>query len=441
MRLFRTLVLAVFAVVAPTRALAQAPAPVQAPLSAVIAEIHASGSSHYNDAQVAAAAGLKAGDTVTRDDLQTAANRLAQLGLFSRVSYRFTPQKGSKNSIVLEFELADAAVFPVTFDNFPWFSDEELSAAVREDLPFFDGSAPADGAVVDTINNAISKLLQGHHIAGSVEHTLLARPDSEEMTLQFRLNGPTVVIGSLDYGDSLAQTSSELAERKNDLLGKPFSRFAIELFEFEQIRPLYLATGHLKVSFGPPAAHFTGDASQTAPSNVSVQIPIDPGPVFHLSGLSWDGNHALDSNALTALSTVQLGEMADGMKLVALWQGVEKAYGHAGYIHAKVDAQPQFESAASTVSYRVSINEGDQYRMGQLIITGLSPNAEGRVRAAWKLLAGNVFDASYADDMFAKLEMPSPQVFGALPIHYAMEGHLLRVDEKSHTVDVLIDFQ
>ena len=133
--------------------------------------------------------------------------------------------------------------------------------------------------------------------------------------------------------------------------------------------------------------------------------------------------------------------MADGMKLLALWQSVERAYGHAGYIHAKVDAQPQYDDAMATVSYGVSISEGDQYHMGMLVITGLSPNAEGRVRAAWKPQAGGVFDAAFADDMFEKLEMPSPQVFGALPIHYSMEGHLLRVDDKTHTVDVLIDFQ
>ena len=442
MRLIRTLVIACLTLTAPIAALAQAPAAAQAPmLSAIIAEIHASGSSHYNDAQVALAAGLKVGDRVSRDDLQAAANRLGQLGLFSRVNYRYTPQKGSKDSIVLEFQLEDGPVVPVTFDNFPWFTDEELAAAVREQLPFFDGSAPRDGAILDTITAVVSNQLQAHKISGGVEHTVLARPDSDDMTVQFRLNGSSVAIGSLDYGDALAQASTELAERKNDLVGKPFSRFSIELFEFEQIRPIYLTTGHLQVKFGAPAVHFTGDSNQQGASNLSVQIPIDPGPVFHLAGINWNGNHALDSNALTALSTIPSGQMADGMQMAALWRNAEKAYGHIGYIHAKVDAQPQYDEAMATVSYRVSLSEGDQYHMGQLVITGLSPDAEGRVRAAWQLQPGKVFDATYADDMFAKLEMPTPQVFGGLPIHYSMEGHLLQVNEMTHAVDVLIDFQ
>jgi len=432
MRALCILVLAISALAAPLRA------PAQAPPSSVIAEIHQTGSTHYGDAQVAAASGLKLGDTVTREQLQAAADRLAQLGIFSRVNYRFTTRG---DQIVLEFQLADAPLVPATFDNFPWFSDAELSAAIRQELPFFDGSVPPDGALLDTITAAISKLLQAHGISGSVEHILLAQPESDDMTVRFHINGPNITIASLDYGDTLAQASTELTARKTDLLNKPFSRFAIELFEFEHVRPLYLATGNLRVSFAAPVAHFTGDPNQPLPSSVSVQLPIDPGPIFHLSGLSWDGNRALDSTALSALATTKPGDLADGMQLAALWQRVESAYAHNGYINAHADPQPQFDNAAATVSYRVAITEGQQYRMGGLVLTGLSPTAEGVLRAVWQLAPGKTFDGAYVDSMFVKLEKPSSEIFGALPLHYEKLGHFLRVDETSHTVDVLIDFQ
>lgn len=432
MRQLCILVLAISIVAAPLRAAAQAP------LSSVIAEIHQTGSTRYADAQVAAASGLQPGDAVTREQLQAAADRLAQLGIFSKVNYRFTT-RGEK--IVLEFQLADAPVVPVTFDNFPWFSDEELSAAIRQALPFFDGNAPRDGALLDTIAAAVSKLLQAHGISASIEHTLMAQPTSDDMAVLFRLEGPSLTIGSLDYGDSLAQSSTELAERKTDLVNKPFSRFAIELFEFEHVRPLYLSTGNLRVSFAAPVVRFTGDPNQPLPSSVSVQLPINPGPVFHLSGLTWDGNRALDSTALSALATIHPGELADGMQLAALWQRVESEYAHNGYINAHVEAQPQFDDAAATVSYRVTITEGQQYRMGGLVLTGLSPTAEGVLRAVWQLAPGKIFDGAYVDSMFVKLEKPSSEIFGALPLHYEKLGHFLRVDETSHTVDVLIDFQ
>jgi outer membrane protein assembly factor BamA len=432
MRLLCILVVATSIVAAPMRAAAQAPP------SSVIAEIHQTGSTRYADAQVASASGLQPGDTVTREQLQAAADRLAQLGIFSKVNYRFTT-RGDK--IVFEFQLADAPVVPVTFDNFPWFTDDDLSAAIRQALPFFDGSAPQDGALLDTIAAAVSKLLQAHGISGTLSHTLLAQPASNDMTVLFQLDGPSLAIASLDYGDTLAQASTELAQRKTDLLNKPFSRFAIELFEFEHVRPLYLSTGNLRVSFAAPVVRVTGDPDHPPASNVSVQIPIDPGPVFHLSGLTWDGNRALDSTALSALATVKPGELADGMQMAALWQRVESEYAHNGYINAHVEAQPQFDDAAATVSYRAAITEGPQYHMGGLVLTGLSPTAEGVLRAVWQLAPGKIFDRAYVDSMFVKLEKPSSEIFGALPLHYEKLGHFLRVDEASHTVDVLIDFQ
>jgi len=436
MRILWILVLAISALAAPLPSGAQAQQP-----SAVIAEIHQAGSTRFADAQVAAASGLHPGDAVTRDQLQVAADRLAQLGIFSKVNYRFTTSGDKADKIVLEFQLSDAALVPVTFDNFPWFTDEELSAAIHQQLPFFDGSAPKDGALLDVIAASLSNLLEARGISGRLQHTLLARPESNDMTVQFHLDGPTPTIASLDYGDTLAQTSSSLAERKNDLLNKPFSRFTIELFEFEKIRPLYLSTGNLRVNFAAPVARVAGNPSQAPASNVSVQLPIDPGPVFHLSKLNWDGDRALDAAALTALATVQPGELADGMKLQDFWQRVENEYSHNGYIDAHVEPQPEFDDAAATVSYHVAITEGPQYHMGDLVLTGLSPAAESALRAAWQLAPGKVFDGAYVNNMFVRLEKPSSQIFGSIPLHYEKMGHFLRINEPAHTVDVLIDFQ
>jgi outer membrane protein assembly factor BamA len=93
------------------------------------------------------------------------------------------------------------------------------------------------------------------------------------------------------------------------------------------------------------------------------------------------------------------------------------------------------------VSYKVAITEGPQYRMGELVITGLSLDAERAVRAAWRLFPGSVFDGAYVEDMLAKLEKPTPEIFGRLPVHYTQVGHLLEPAEQAGTMNVMIDFQ
>ena len=72
------------------------------PPSLVVSEVHASGSHRYNEQQIAATAGLKPGDPVDPDKLQEIADRLAQLGVVSRVNYRFTIRN---NRAIVDFEL------------------------------------------------------------------------------------------------------------------------------------------------------------------------------------------------------------------------------------------------------------------------------------------------------------------------------------------------
>jgi outer membrane protein assembly factor BamA len=406
--------------------------------SSVIAQIHATGSRRYTDAQIAATSGLKPGDAVTREQLQQAADRLARLGVFSGVNYRFT---SLGDQIVLNFELQDAALVPVMFDNFPWFSDEELTAAIRQAVPLFDGSAPADGMVLDEMSAALSSLLATRNVPAPVEHRLVADPWSDGMMVEFRQTGAPLKTGSLAFGDSLAQNSEKLRDRVADLAGKPFSRFALEVFENEQVRPIYLSSGHLRVKFGAPVLRFAGSPGGPPSSEIQVTVPIDPGPGFSIAGISWTGHNALNQTLLSDAVVTRAGDPADGMRLASDWQRVEAEYAHRGYLDVKIDPQPQFDDVNAKVDYRVTIAEGTMYRMGDLIITGLSVDAERVLRKVWTLAPGLVFDKTYYDEMLRKLERPSTLIFGDRPIHYTQMGHWLRTDPEKHAVDVLLDFQ
>jgi outer membrane protein assembly factor BamA len=406
--------------------------------SFIVAEVHASGSHRYNDVQISATAGLKPGDPIDNDKLQAIANDLAQLGVFSRVNYRFTAKD---RRAIINFELQDAQVFPVMFENFPWFTDQELADEIRRAVPLFDGNAPNGGTVLDEITAALSAKLASRGIKASVAHTLVAAPSGSDMIMRFRQDGPSFTVSSVQFNDFMAQNSEKLHDRVSDLVGKTYSRFAIELFENEQVRPLYLAAGEIRVKFSAPILQLSDASGANAPSTVIVQIPINPGPVFHVSGITWTGNTALDNAALSRLVAVKPGDLADGMRLTAAWQQIELEYGHRGYLDSKVSPMPEFQDANGTVAYNVKIEEGPQYRMGELVITGLSVDSERALRNNWRLAPGQVFDKTFLDSMLAKLEKPTVAIFGDIPLHYAQMGHWLRPNPQNHVVDVLIDFQ
>jgi len=183
------------------------------------------------------------------------------------------------------------------------------------------------------------------------------------------------------------------------------------------------------------------DVNDPKESAADLAIPIAPGPAYTWKGVSWQGNSAVPSSSLDAIVDWKPGDVADGMKIETLWQKVEFYYGQRGYLDMKLDNTPQFDDAAHQISYRASISEGPQYRMGEMVITGLSVDAERRLRQAWQILPGQIFDDGYYELHLRILSKPSRDIFGDLPVHYNEFGHLLRPDKTRHTVDVLLDFK
>jgi outer membrane protein assembly factor BamA len=413
-------------------------APPGPPKVAKIAAVSIMGTTKYPADQVIAASGLKPGDIVGTDEIQAATNRLAGLGVFIMVNYRFT-SKG--DSINLEFQLQDAPTVPISFDNFPWFTDDEIASQVRANVGLYAGDAPTGGTLLDAITESIGKLLDTRRIPGNITHQLLVRPDGEGMMMQFRIDDSPVIVKSVELGDSLAAASEKLKDRIPDIVGHPYSRFAIDLFENEQIRPLYRTSGHFEAQVGAPQLHVMEKANGAPEDAVDVVIPITPGSIYSWNGVTWLGNAVLEATVLNGLITLKPGEVADGAKIEDIWQTAILEYGKRGYLDTTVFPQPIVDKPTGRVSYRASINEGPQYRMGDLIITGLSPDAQRLLLHSWPIAAGQVFDNAYFQSETKTLAKPSVEIFGDFPIHYTKFGHLLRPDTSRHVVDVYLDFQ
>jgi outer membrane protein assembly factor BamA len=414
---------------------AQTPSKMESGGSGKLTAIAVSGSKKYSSEQIASVSGLQKGATVRKEDFQTAANTLSGLGLFSSVRYKF---RSMGEDVSVEFLVEDAPTVPVSFDNFPWFTDEELTQSLKQPMGMFDGSAPGNGAILDQMAEALSKLLATRGVTGTVEHTLVNSADGDSKVQQFHVTGSNLNVSGVQFSDELATKEPHIQERLGDIVGKPFSRFAMELFDFEQVRPIYLQHGNMRVHFGTPIARFTGDPSKPLASTVLVIVPIDPGPVYKFGNTTWSGNSAVPPDELTRATGLTSGEPADGMKIETAWDKVRLACGHHGYLDAKVDAGASFDEAAKTVSYKVSIVEGTQFQMGGLVLTGLSLEAERRLLAAWRLDKGAVFDRAYYEEFVAK---GAKAAFGDLPFHYEKIGHWLRTNPQNATVDVLLDFQ
>ncbi len=400
----------------------------------ILGAVRVSGPTTFSSAEILAASGLKPGQPINRGDIQAAANRLASTGLFSSVRYSFSSRG---QGVDLQFQLADAPTLHVSFDYFPWFTDQELSADIRKSVGLFNGTSPESGSYVDTIGAAIQKQIQALGVQGQVEHRVIERPVGSGMEVQFRLVGVTLDVGSVQFTDPVAQKDERVKERLVDLIGKPFSRYYTDVFVAEQVRPIYLSEGYLQAQFGAPQARFSGNPNQPEPDQVLVVVPVQPGRQYTWGGIRWSGNTVFDSQALNQAMGLHAGQTADGLAIEAGWQKVRQQYGAKGYLDASLNIQPAFDTAKATVSYDVAVSEGLPFDMGQHEISGLSVNAETRVRSAWLIRAGQPFDLDYYHAFVGDV---AKKALGDLPVHYEHIGRYLQRNQ-DHSVDVMLDFR
>jgi outer membrane protein assembly factor BamA len=415
-------------------ALAQTPDNATAPLH----EVHADGSKLLAEAQVVSLAALQTGSQIGKSDLQSAADRLVQSGLFTKVTFSFQTRAAG---VSVTYHVEDSPRIPAYFDNIPWYADSELADAIRKKLPFFDGTLPEAGAAVDQAGEALKELLSTRGLHVSLQHLVIASPIGEGNVQEFSIEGAALHIAKLEFSDPSLLASKAVQQHLSEILGKPYSRMTIDLFLTEVIRPIYLQQGNLRAKLGPPEVRLSGNPNQKLPDQIPVYVPVTRGTVYHWKEVHWSGNSLLSEFTLNGLLAVKPGDVADGMRIEAAWDRIHEEYGHHGYLDATTNPVATYDDPAGAVSYSVKIQEGPQYHFGKMVLTGISPAGERKLQGAWPIAAGDVFDKSKFEEILTKLQAHQEQIFGELPLHYETVGHWLQTDASKSTVDVLLDFK
>jgi outer membrane protein assembly factor BamA len=413
---------------------AQTPNTVTAPLHTITVD----GLTKLTQEQFVALSGLQIASQVGRKDLQDAADRLLATGLFEDVNYEFSTYN---DAVSVVFRVKESPRLPVFFDNIPWFGDSELNDAIRAKLPFYDGTLPEGGNVIDTAAEAVKELIATHKLDVTLDHGVTLNPLGEGNVQMFSIQGASLSIAQIEFSDPALAKNLAVQQHVSELVGKPFSRLAIGVFLNEHVRPIYLKQGCLRVQLGPGQVRLTGNPNLPLPTRIPVYIPVVPGPIYHLADVQWTGNTAISTITLEGVLGLKRGDVADGMALQAGWNQVEEEYGHRGYLEAKIDPIASYDDTAHTISYKVSIMEGQQYHMGGFVLTGISPTGEHRIYSTFPIANGEIFDKTKYEDFLIQLDNHSKEIFGDLPIHYDTVGHWLRTDPAKASVDVLLDFK
>ena len=391
-RLLSCAVLMLFALMqGPPSALAQQPS------GDKLAKVEFEGIKRLSRDQLITTSGLEIGQPINVAALDAAGQRLLDSGLLKKLSYRLHTDN-SQATVIFQIEEAVDMRHPVIFDNFIWFTEDDLAIAARHDVPSFDGTALDAGNMTDQIAHALELLLAEHKIEGKVEYIPSAGPGGNLAAHVFAVRGIKIPICTLHFPGAQNVTEARLIKGSKDLMPVDYSRTFASSFAVANLFPLYREVGQLRATFGKPVAKpLTTDKCK---DGVDLTIPVDEGLVYSWEGAEWSGNHVFAAEELDKALQMKPGEVANGLKFDKGLQAVTKVYGRKGYIEGGLKATAVYDDGASKVAFRIEVKEGPQYRMGNLIVKGLPDNQTNYLRGKWEMLKGDVYDAGYAADFF-----------------------------------------
>jgi len=399
--------------------------------------VKVTGSKRFKPDEVAAASGLPVGTVAHEEDFRKAARQLGESGVFNNISFTYSySAAGTK----LEFKVTDAEKFvPAHFTDFVWFSDEALRQKVHERVPLFNGDLPASGRLTDEVSDVLQALLVENSIPGHVEYQRKTDKSEHILAIDYSVAGVSIRIRQLEFPGAGPDELSGLQTAGERLADREYSREFMNSFVERSLTPIFHERGYLKAACAPPQpkvvkpsdSHSTESAQITF---VDVAFPVTPGVQYKLSGTEWSGNKEFSTEALQALLHVHDGQPANTVQLEGDLKSVQELYGSRGYILAKVKVDAQFDDAARTVTLRLGVDEGSVYHMGELQFRGIDNNLTDRLRAAWKIRPGDVYDATY-------LKQFLPQARKLLPasLDWEVEPHVTAVT-RDKTVDVDLQY-
>jgi outer membrane protein assembly factor BamA len=404
--------------------------------------IKVSGTTRYTDKEILTATGLQIGQPAAEGDFKEAVQRLGASGMFTDLVYSYTSSGDGEH---LRLELTDVSpdkLVSARFDNFVWFTDQELQDALQSRVPLFKQRIPLGGTLADRVSEALQSLLTEKTLPGRVEFVGQGQDQlgGPLVAITYRVADVNIEIRSLEFPGSSPEYGELLTTAARRLIGARYSRAALAAVAQYDLLPVYRQRGFLKASFGPASARVgasptSAGSTNSADLSVDAVVPVVPGSMYQSSGVHWQGNSAIGETEIARLLHLAVGRPVDAVRLERDLENVIRLYHSRGYVTAQVQPEAQFDDDKHSVAYQVKVIEGELYTMGELEITGLDTQATAQMRGAWKLRQGQPYNADYLKKFLNDARQFIPR--GG---QWAISTHETP-DAKDRTVDVEVHFK
>jgi outer membrane protein assembly factor BamA len=393
-----------------------------------VAQIKVTGNERLPAAAVIAASGLRVGQTATHADLDRAAQKLADTGLFSSVSYQYDPKTvGGVTGYAITLQVSEAPAHTAVELDLPGQDPERLWQQLKAADALIDKQMPSNDRASDYYKRAIERVLRKSNDTEEIVMKTEADLNSGRMMVVCRPAHSPKVTAIRFEGNAAIGAGALVAAMTRVAIGQDYSERDFRRMLELNVRPLYEELGRLTVAFPRVSMTGAGDGA------VTVTAGVDEGPVWNLGKVALAGD-TLPLADMHDAARFASGSPANWKQFLESVKKMEQVLRRDGYI--KADAKPvrSFRESERIVDVSVEVKKGPQFVFGELHIEGLDAGTRERLAELWKLPGGAPMNALYVDDFFRAV-MPS------LRGKVKSVGSELHIRSGTHVADVTLKFR
>jgi outer membrane protein insertion porin family len=386
----------------------------------------------FTQAQLEDAAGVHAGASLTAADLGAAAQRLVDTGYFDDMSATID---GKVTAATIKFEDKPTPLdhMPhVGFENFLWLTHDEIEAAIKTKIPLFSGYLLDNSPHLDDLKAALTAALAAKSVPAQVacedfEPTL----EHPRLEVACRIARPSIRVVNIKLAGVTPTLAPLVQKSVNATARTAYTEGPANQTTAERILAPLLDAGYVEAKLT--------DASPT-PSPVDngtvavvLAATLQPGEIFHVSGIIFGGSPFLSADAFAATAKLHAGDVASRKALLETLAPLDAAYRRKGYMDIVIDAVPTLDETAHQVAFAVTFQPGEQYRVHEITANNLDPAAKADFDRGFLMKAGELYNPEYvAGFLKANTALPALAGYSATFKAYA--------DPNTHLVDVVITF-
>ncbi|MGC1156345.1 MAG: POTRA domain-containing protein, partial [Acidobacteriaceae bacterium] len=255
-----------------------------------------------SQAELLAVSGLKPGDTLGQAEIQAAAQKLIDTGLFTDVRFAF-------DGVELNYSLKPVTnMEPVSYANFPWWDNGALNAAVAAKVPLFHGSVPPESGMQQQVATALTALLAEKGVKATVSAVPAKDEAMKDAGVEFHVDDPPVEIGVVTFTGAGSAWADPLAAIEKAAMGQDFDP-ATEATLATALRAIYHRQGYLDVAM-------TGYAhGEPRLIDGKVMVPVSAtiaeGGQYKVAGLHLTGDVLMTPEEFTKAAKLHPGDIAN----------------------------------------------------------------------------------------------------------------------------------